>query len=255
MSLKSLLGSFLRSRHYHVFHEEHLAQANLSLHLRRLFATQGIDCVFDVGANRGQYHAFLRDAVGYHGLVISVEPIPELRGILEAKAQADSQWVVLSCAVGRTPGIAAFNIMKGDQLSSFRTPTTTSTVRFHESNTVVAVEQVEVRRLDDVFEEMWQRFRFERPYLKIDTQGFDLEVAEGASACLSRFVALQSEANITPLYEGIPSLDQTLDYFRSRGLVPSFFSPIGIDQQLRLLDLDCVFVNPAHVRELQVERY
>jgi FkbM family methyltransferase len=255
MPFKRLVGSLLRSRGYHVFHDEHLPQANLSLHLRRLITTQQIDCVFDVGANRGQYHAFLRQAVGYYGLVVSIEPIPALRTVLDAAAKADPKWIVLSCAVGRTPGTASFNVMKGDQLSSFRTPTTRSTERFRESNTVASVEQVEVRRLDDVYAEMQTRFRFERPYVKIDTQGFDLEVAEGASGCLRQLVALQSEANIAPLYEEAPTFEQTLAYFRQRGFVPSFFSPIAVGQDLRLIDCDCVFVNPERIQDTQVVRY
>jgi FkbM family methyltransferase len=255
MSLKSLAGSLLRRHGYHVFLDEHLSQANLSLHLRMLFTTQRIDCVFDVGANRGQYHSFLRDAVGYQGLVVSIEPIPSLRGVLEGKAQSDPKWIILSCAVGRTAGVALFNVMKGDQLSSFRTPTTASTDRFRESNTIVSVEQVQVRRLDDVYADTQKRFGFQRTYVKIDTQGFDLEVADGAAGALSDIVALQCEANITPLYEDAPAFEQTLGYFRSRGFIPSFFSPIGVDQKLRLIDCDCVFVNPDRVDEMPVLRY
>ena len=254
IALKSLAGHLLRRRGYHVFRQEHLPQANLSLHLKRLFATQQIDCVFDVGANHGEYRDFLREAVGYEGLVVSIEPIPYLRSELESRASADTKWVVLSCAAGRTPGLANFNVMKGDKLSSFRTPTTAATTRFKDSNTVASVEQVQVRRLDEIYRELRDRFRFERPYLKIDTQGFDLEVVEGASGCLGDIVALQSETSVTPLYEDAPELLETLAYFQQRGFALSFLSPVGVDQTLRLLDCDCVFVNPGRIRSVAVER-
>ena len=45
-------------------------------HLKRFFAHFDIDCVFDVGANVGQYATALRDRVGFRGQIISFEPNP-----------------------------------------------------------------------------------------------------------------------------------------------------------------------------------
>jgi len=253
--LKSAVGSLLRKNGYHVFRSDHLDKANLSLHLRNLLMTQQVDCIFDVGANKGQYYSFLRDAVGYHGLVISFEPVPRLHHFLQEQAAGDPNWIVYGCALGRTTGTADFNVMKGDQLSSFRTPSTNSTDRFHDSNTVVAVERVTVRTLDDVFDEVAAQHRFSRPYLKIDAQGFDLEVANGAVKRLGDFVGLQCEASLLPLYEGAPAFEETLAFFKGRGLAPSAFFPVATDQKLRLIDCDCVFVNPERIRDAAVVRY
>ena len=41
------------------------------LRLRQVFGVFSIDCVFDVGANMGQYALMLRKKVGYRGLIIS----------------------------------------------------------------------------------------------------------------------------------------------------------------------------------------
>lgn len=253
--LKTLLGNMLRKRGYHVFRSDHLDKANLSLHLRNLFTTQKVDCIFDVGANKGQYYSFLREAVGFRGLVISFEPVKRLYELLEKQAAADGQWIVYGCALGRTNGTAPFNVMKGDQLSSFRTPSTSSTDRFHDSNTVVAVEDVQVRTLDDVFDEISAQHQFVRPYLKIDAQGFDLEVAQGGAKHLAAFVGVQCEASVLPLYEGAPAFHDTLAFMKGHGLVPSAFFPVATDQRLRLIDCDCVFVNPDRVWEAQVTRY
>jgi len=255
MMLKTTVGNFLRNRGYHVFRSDYLDKANLSLHLRNLLMTQKIDCIFDVGANKGQYYSFLRDAVGFHGLVISFEPVQRLHAQLQQQAVADPNWIVYGCALGRTAGDADFNVMKGDQLSSFRTPSTNSTDRFHVSNTVVAVEHVTVRTLDDVFDDAAARFGFSRPYLKIDAQGFDLEVAQGGVKRLGDFVGLQCEASLLPLYEGAPTFEETLAFFKSRGLAPSAFFPVATDQKHRLIDCDCVFVNPARIWEADVIQY
>lgn len=255
MMLKTTVGNFLRNRGYHVFRSDYLDKANLSLHLRNLLMTQKVDCIFDVGANKGQYYSFLREAVGFHGLVISFEPVKRLHALLEQQAAADPNWIVYGCALGRTAGDADFNVMKGDQLSSFRTPSTNSTDRFHVSNTVVAVEHVAVRTLDDVFDEAAAQYGFSRPYLKIDAQGFDLEVAQGGVKRLGDFVGLQCEASLLPLYEGAPTFEETLAFFKARGLAPSAFFPVATDQKHRLIDCDCVFVNPARIWEADVIQY
>jgi FkbM family methyltransferase len=255
MMLKTAVGDFLRKRGYHVFRSDYLDKANLSLHLRHLLMTQKVDCIFDVGANKGQYYSFLREAVGFRGLVISFEPVKRLHDLLQAQAAADPKWIVYGCALGRTTGTASFNVMKGDQLSSFRTPSTNSTDRFHVSNTVAAVEQVVVRTLDEVYDETAGQHRFSRPYLKIDAQGFDLEVAKGGDQRLGEFVGLQCEASFLPLYEGAPTFDETQAFFRARGFAPSAYFPVATDQRLRLIDCDCVFVNPQRIWEAAVVQY
>lgn len=255
MTLKTTVGNILRKSGYHVFKSDYLDKANLSLHLRNLFTTQKVDCVFDVGANKGQYYSFLREAVGFRGLVISFEPVKRLHDELAQRAAADPQWIVHGYALGRSNGTAAFNVMKGDQLSSFRSPSTSSTDRFHDSNTVVAVEQVEVRTLDDVYDDVLAQHRCSRPYLKIDAQGYDLEVAQGGATRLDEFVGVQCEASLLPLYEDAPTFEDTLAFLKARGLAPSAFFPVATDQKFRLIDCDCVFVNPSRIWEAQVAKY
>jgi hypothetical protein len=79
--------------------EEHIFHA--VRYLRRLFDLLRIDCVLDVGANLGQYRDFLRDKVGYTGLIVSFEPIPSHVQILKDRAQqSDPDWQIEDCALG-----------------------------------------------------------------------------------------------------------------------------------------------------------
>ena len=63
-------------------------------HLRRFFHHFSVDCVFDVGANRGQYARMLRSKVGFQGDIISFEPVPELVNELEQISASDPHWHV-----------------------------------------------------------------------------------------------------------------------------------------------------------------
>ena len=71
--------------------------------LQRLLERLEVDCVIDVGANRGQYHDQLRDAVGYRGRIVSVEPMSALATGLETRAnREDPLWEIHACALGAT---------------------------------------------------------------------------------------------------------------------------------------------------------
>ena len=54
--------------------------------------------------------------------------------------------------------------------------------------------------------------------LKTDTQGWDLEVIEGAAGCLERVVALQVELSVRPIYEGSPGWLEVLARLRASDL-------------------------------------
>jgi FkbM family methyltransferase len=68
-----------------------------------------------------------------------------------------------------------------------------------ESGGVLRTESVPVQR----FDEFLHRFRVDHPvkniFLKLDTQGWDLEVIKGAGDVLVDVRALQSEVSLLPL--------------------------------------------------------
>jgi hypothetical protein len=101
-------------------------------------------------------------------------------------------------------------------------------------------ETVEVRRLDELFAQIAAPATHPRTYLKMDTQGFDLEVLAGASGCLDEVVALQTELSVRALYEGMPSWLEALTELRRLGFTPTGFYAVGRDSSWRVLEYDCV---------------
>ena len=89
---------------------------------------------------------------------------------------------------------------------------------------------------------------FERPYLKIDTQGYDLNVLMGGAESLRQFVALQTEASVLALYKDMPSWRQVVDYLSGAGFELSGMFPVVSDEQMRLIEFDCIMINPMRVR-------
>lgn len=213
--------------------------------LKRFLDGFNVDCVFDVGANVGQYATMLRQRVGYKGAIVSFEPNPNAAQSLRISASNDPNWHVEEMALDNKEGTATFNVMQQDQFSSLLLPDHTDTALFADMNAVA--EQVEVRTstLAKEFERYRARLGFRRPFLKMDTQGHDLQVARGAGEALNEFVGLQSELGIKPLYKGAPSYYETLQFYESRGFALTALVPNNEGHFPDLFETDCIMYNPS----------
>lgn len=253
--LKRLIGNTLRRLGYHAIHREILKDIGLCLHLSRLFRTQEIDTVFDVGANRGQYYRLLRKGVGFNGTILSFEPISELNQILIEESKEDPRWHVLPFALGDKEQQMEINIMRAKDLSSFLSPVSKHTNRFVDSNTPTKTELVEIKTLDNIYCELCENYQINKAYLKMDTQGFDLNVVRGGEQVISNFIALQAEACVLPLYENMPDYRTTIHSMNESGFELSAVFPVSIDEKLRLIEFDCVFVNRDRIVLVPAERH
>jgi FkbM family methyltransferase len=252
--LKSLVGSVLRRMGYQAVRTESLKSIAFTLQLRRIFDTQKIDTVFDVGANRGQFRDYLRGEVGFRGRILSFEPISKLHQALTTRAERDPLWQVYPCALGDADGTLSINVMAADDFSSFLTPSVAGTERFRESNAVAAAETVQVRTLDAVFAEAKATYGIGRCHLKLDTQGYDIKALRGGEKVLPQVVSLQTEASVIPLYEGSPSYQDTIAYLKAHGFELAGLSPITYDERHRLIEFDCLAVNTAQATAAVVEK-
>lgn len=217
------------------------ADLQLVLLLKRLIDQYHIKVVIDVGANCGQYRDLLRKRVGFSGLVHSFEPLPHLADQLVACGKGDSGWVVHNLALGNENNILPINVMASEVFSSFRQPDTSKTKRFVRGNTVVRTVDVPVRRLDDLVSDL-EGLDGDGIFLKVDTQGFDLDVILGAKDLLSRVSILQFELALQPIYQGVPDHIEMLRSVQDLGFEVSGFFPISHDEHLRAVELDCVMI-------------
>jgi FkbM family methyltransferase len=213
--------------------------------LRRLLEHLDVDAVIDVGANRGQYHDQLREWVEYRGLIVSVEPLPDLAARLRERARRhDPLWEVRECALGAVAGVAEINVMANDAFSSFFEPTADSGAPFQAANTVVRRQPVTVRTLADLLGEIGEAHGVRRPFVKLDTQGYDLEVLRGGLAALPRVAGIQTEIALQPLYAGMPTWVDTVRALTEYNFAISGFAPIAPATQFpRAVELNCFAVN------------
>jgi FkbM family methyltransferase len=199
-------------------------------HLRQLLDELEINCVIDVGASTGMFATELR-AIGYEGAIRSFEPVRSAFAELEDAFGSDSQWRGYRLALGDEDKTAEINVATSiTEMSSFLT--------LEGDWGEVESEQVEVRRLEGLFEEIIELVAEPRVFLKLDTQGFDLEVFEGAGSCLGRIEGLQSELSVVPFYKGMPTYLESLATFEQAGFVLSNLSIVSRSPEGPLQELN-----------------
>jgi len=174
---------------------------------------------------------------------VSFEPTTAALARLRQTAKNDPRWHVYGLALGASTGTAEINVNRDTTFSSLRNSSDVGRSIFEDQLTTTAVEHVQVRRLDELFSELIGGIRDARVYLKLDTQGWDLEVLSGATGCLERIVAAQSEMPIRPIYQGMPTASKAIAAFSAAGFdVVGMFPLNPLPRERALNEFDCVMI-------------
>lgn len=198
----------------------------------QLLKHHGVDAVLDVGANDGGYARGLR-RLGYADPIVSFEPVPGLFQQLQLGARKDPHWELWPYAVGDADGQVALNVAGNRGASSSILTMLEEHERAEPSSRTVATLQVPQRALDDVLDTAMTEGR-RRLFLKIDVQGYEGAVLQGAARLLrsGRVAGLQVELSFAPLYaDATPWQDVVEELgglgFQIAGLIPGFSNPFS----------------------------
>jgi FkbM family methyltransferase len=102
---------------------------------------------------------------------------------------------------------------------------------------VSSTEIITLRRLDAVWQTEWG----DPTYIKVDVQGFELEVLKGMGSLLSKVKCLQVEASFVPVYEGHTVFSELHQFLRNHRFDLVKFKPLGL-YGVEILELDCFYV-------------
>lgn len=164
--------------------------------------------VIDVGANNGTPELYAAFPDAFHLLIEPMaEHVEDLSRILET-VRGDYETV----AVGAEPGTAVLNVEpKRGPMSSLLTRTTDTA-----TGDEVERRSVQVRTLDDVV----QRRDLPKPFgVKIDTEGYELEVIKGAPETLAASQFVIAECSTIKRFEGGYESVDLIDAMREHGFV------------------------------------
>jgi FkbM family methyltransferase len=204
-----------------------------------MLAAHKINLVLDVGANTGQFGELLRSA-GYCGRIVSFEPLSAARKQLVAAARKDSLWEVAErMAIGDEENEIELHIA-GNSVSSSLLSMLPAHMDAAPASVYVGSETVRVRKLDSAAANYLSDDAV--LFLKIDTQGYEDKILQGARAVLRRTTGLQLELSLVPLYEGQRSYEDMMVKLRTMGFELWAMSPAFIDPRTgRLLQVDATF--------------
>jgi len=195
-----------------------------------------INCVLDVGANRGQFAASLRE-IGYSGRIVSFEPLREAFAAMAERFKNDTRWRGFNVGLGSEDAAKTFNVaLAATEMSSFLNP--------RDPNWDLRRETVEMKRLDTLFEALLAPIPAPpRIFLKMDTQGYDVEVIKGAGQYIGQIQGIQSELSVVPIYENMPSYLEALRTYQDLSFALTSLTEAARDvRHGNLVELNCVMV-------------
>lgn len=197
-----------------------------------------ISMVFDVGANDGQYASEIRKA-GYKGNIVSFEPLQSVFLSLRKSSENDDKWKVLNVAVGDKTGDLEINVSKNLVSSSFLDISDLSLDNAPESR-YVNKETVEMITIDSVIDNY--KLPNDTLFVKIDVQGFEKKVIQGAINSIDRITGFQLELSLFEIYKGAPLFREMLDMLNHYGFSLMSFEPGFYDNKSgKLLQADGIF--------------
>lgn len=209
-----------------------------SIELNGLDLPDGIATVFDVGANRGQF--MLWASHRFPGARIwSFEPLPAAREVLASVVPEGRDVTISPLGLGAAAGRSAFHVAQADDSSSLL-EAGEEQLRMAPGSAAGEKIEIEVARLDETVEA-----DFARPaLLKIDVQGTELDVLEGAAGLLGRIDFILAECSFVELYRGQALAHEVIAFLAGRG-----FRLVGICSPTtgaggRTVQADLLFAQP-----------
>lgn len=196
------------------------------------------DTLIDVGAHVGD---FTDCALAYQPwlAVHAFEPIPEAFQALVQRLGAYPGFRGNQVALGRVPGQRRFHVSRYAGASSFFDLGQELLDGVHGLDySLERLIEVTVEKLETYCD--IRRIRSIR-LLKLDVQGAELEVLEGAGAILDRTDYVYTEAQFRELYRGAPRFEETFRCLHGRGFELLCMASFRVDDAGELMECDMIF--------------
>ena len=218
---------------------------SLETHLKTVLHTLDVGVVIDVGANNGGYGRTLRQ-LGFKGRIVSFEPVKNCFDDLTRISAHDPDWHCHNFALGAEKKQMTIHVPSSSDFASFLTVSDKARQIWNDDFSKVVSQEVQIQRLDEVFQDLILPLKKEKSiFLKMDTQGFDLEVIKGGQGILDQITGLQSELSVFPIYDQMPDYITAFSLFKECGFEVSGIYPVSRDREtLTVVEFDCVMLRP-----------
>jgi FkbM family methyltransferase len=190
---------------------------------RDWLAASDVRAVLDIGAHRGEFSSALRTYLP-NASITAFEPLPDCYDALVERMRARGPFRAHRLALGATDGETAFHRSSFSKASSLLAMGERHEREFPWSRGVRTFP-VAVRTLDSLAEDLDLA---RRCLMKIDVQGAELQVLQGAERVLEGIDYVVVETSFVKLYEGQADFAEVYEFLSSRQ-----FRFAGVWDQLR----------------------
>lgn len=159
---------------------------------------------------------------------VLVEPDPAEAAALVEKLKGEGLGgvKVIPKGLGARNGTAELNLLRNPECSSILEPNLPWLARFPESERFTTAKRIPIE-LSALDSELAALGVTKCDFLKLDVQGYELEVLAGASAAVRQCLVLEAETSFSEIYKGQPLFAQIDSALRPLGFPPSTSSASG----------------------------
>lgn len=202
--------------------------------------------LIDVGAYHGDFSESLLHSKKISKAIL-FEPNPEHFSFLENKFKDQENIFLHQYALGNQNSSSDFNCSEDDATGSLLS----YHEKYHHENTNKRVHtfSVEVKKLDDIYEKYFPHSKLS--LIKVDTQGFDLEVLKGAEKLIREHKPwLVIELNFLPFYSSQASIPSIFKWLSDCGYTLGGFFNDHYSKEKWLAFADGVFIPEENIKNI-----
>ena len=204
--------------------------------LLRVILKNNITNVFDVGANVGQFIQKIRN-IGFNGKIYAFEPISI--NFEKLKNLKDKNLECYKNGFGTKNENIEINITSGTDLSSILQPNKQGKDLLGDKIDIVSREIIQIKRFDSFFNPK----KHLNNLLKIDTQGYDLNVLKGASSILKHINYILIETSFINIYKDSPDFYVVNKYLNDKNFYLTNIYPLSKNKDGSIVECDCLYKN------------
>lgn len=197
---------------------------------------KNFNTIIDIGANKGQFVLVARKCFP-EAMIYSFEPLAEPARSFRRIFADDTLTTLHEMAIGPTEGEQIIHISKSNDSSSLL-PISDLQSRIFPGTEEVATRSITITPLENVISEE----KIESPaLLKIDVQGYELEVLKGCKSLLNQFDYVYVECSFVELYEGQALAHEVIKYLGRRHFILESIHNPSVTKYHSVLQADFLF--------------
>ena len=207
-------------------------------HLNFLSCFKNLNTIVDIGAHQGQF-ALISKYKFKSAKIYSFDPLKNSMMKYSQILKVKDGCTFFNTAIGNTNSLKKINISKKDDSSSILTITDQQTKTFKNTEKIDE-EDIKIQKLNDCID----KNTLNKPCLmKIDVQGYELEVLKGSEQLLKYFDYLYIECSSVEFYKNQPLFDDINNWLNKRNF--SFVKSYNDykDLENKTIQADYYFIN------------